>query len=78
MLNLQTKTLSQRTKGIELMTTTNEYGQYQNACVFTIPIVLQIPIQLQPEVSATPTTCVMSNGYQKQQLPAAPVPQPTY
>jgi hypothetical protein len=46
-----------------------------NPCVFTIPIVLQIPIQLQPEVSAASTKCVLQNGYQKQ--PAPPVPQPT-
>ncbi len=49
------------------MSANNEYNQYPNPCVFTIPIVLQIPIQLQPEVSSAPTTCVMPNGYQKQQ-----------
>jgi hypothetical protein len=69
---------SKQTKGIELMSITNQYGQHQNACVFTIPIVLQIPIQLQPEVSTAPTTCVMPNDYQKQPLPAVPVSQPAY
>ncbi len=41
--------------------------QHQNACFFSIPIVLHLPIQLQPEVSAAPTTCIMPNGYQKQE-----------
>jgi hypothetical protein len=59
------------------MATSNQYGNYPNACVFSIPIVLQIPIQLQPEVSAAPPVCVMQNGYSKQQLPAS-TPQPTY
>ncbi len=53
------------------MATSNQYGNYPNACVFSIPIVLQIPIQLQPEVSAAPPVCVMQNGYSKQQLPAS-------
>jgi hypothetical protein len=44
-----------------------EYLQHQNACFFSIPIVLHLPIQLQPEVSAAPTTCVMPNGYKKQE-----------
>lgn len=56
------------------------YGQqYPNACVFTIPIILHLPIQLQPEVASAPTVCVMPNGYSKQQQVApAPVSQPTY
>jgi hypothetical protein len=55
---------------------TNNYNQYPNPCVFTVPIVLQIPIQLQPEVSAAPTKCVLQNGYQKE--PAPSLPQPAY
>ncbi len=55
---------------------TKDYEQYPNPCVFTIPIVLHIPIKLQPEVSSAPTTCVMPNGYQKQPTPS--LPQPTY
>ena len=44
-----------------------QYGQqYPNACVFTVPIILQVPIQLQPEVSAAPQVCVTQNGYSKQ------------
>lgn len=39
---------------------------YPNACVFTVPIVLNIPIQLVPEVSSAPTTCVKPNGYYNQ------------
>lgn len=53
------------------MSNPQDYKQYPNACVFSIPIVLHIPIQLQPEVSSAPTTCVMPNGYNsnpKQQL----------
>lgn len=47
-----------------------QYGQqYPNACVFTIPIVLHVPIQLQPEVSSAPQVCVTQNGYSKQQQP---------
>lgn len=53
------------------MSNVNDYNQYPNACVFTIPIVLRIPIQLQPEVSSVPTTCVMPNGHQKQQYPVS-------
>ncbi|PAX53103.1 hypothetical protein [Brunnivagina elsteri] len=49
----------------------NDYKQYPNACVFSIPIVLQIPIQLQPEVSSAPTTCVLPNGYHKQYQPTS-------
>jgi hypothetical protein len=45
------------------MSNPQDYKQYPNACVFSIPIVLHIPIQLQPEVSSAPTTCVMPNGY---------------
>ncbi|WP_143289318.1 hypothetical protein [Brunnivagina elsteri] len=57
---------------------TTQYGQqYPNACVFSIPIILHIPVQLQPEVSSAPTVCVMQNGYPKQQTPL-PAPQPTY
>lgn len=48
-------------------------NEYNNACVFSIPIILHLPIQLQPEVSSAPTTCVMPNGYAKQQLAASQV-----
>lgn len=48
-------------------------SEYNNACVFSIPIILHLPIQLQPEVSSAPTTCVMPNGYAKQQLAASQV-----
>lgn len=51
------------------MSANSEY----NACVFSIPIILHLPIQLQPEVSSAPTTCVMPNGYTKQQLAASQV-----
>ncbi|MBW4600054.1 MAG: hypothetical protein KME29_10715 [Calothrix sp. FI2-JRJ7] len=55
-----------------------QYGQkYPNACVFTVPITLNIPIQLQPEVYSAPQVCVTQNGYSKQQQPA-PLPQPKY
>ncbi|OKH55964.1 hypothetical protein NIES2101_01490 [Calothrix sp. HK-06] len=44
-----------------------QYGQqYPNACVFTVPIILHVPIQLQTEVSAAPQVCVTQNGYNKQ------------
>lgn len=57
---------------------TTQYGQqYPNACVFTVPITLNIPIQLQPEVMSAPQVCVTQTGYSKQQQPV-PSQQSTY
>ncbi|WP_158632890.1 hypothetical protein [Dulcicalothrix desertica] len=32
--------------------------QYPKACVFTVPIILHVSIQLQTELSAAPQVCV--------------------
>lgn len=45
-----------------------EQNYYQNACEVTVPIVLKLPIYVEPEVTAKAPEC--KNGYK------SPYPQP--